>query len=280
MRVLLDGSGDHDVIPYTAEPVGGGEAEVLGFYGAPRVPGIGYSAIYSGQRFSLVVTDPESDDRQVACGDLLRPEADKFRVTGLALIQLAPAGSSDVHGVALLQRARLERELDVTPTRVQILLSDAAPASATGLADAYDGYIQGGTCDSPNDRVHVNLGERGNAGLAAPYLAQPSGGGEPVTLAYYGASGAAGFGLAAAYGGQAFSVVIVDRSGGDPAACGDILKPVVDGFTTTGLALVQLKPTGSAGVEGYALIQRVVMQRELDITPTRVRVVLFVPPVR
>ena len=42
--------------------------------------------------------------------------------------------------------------------------------------------------------------------------------------------------------------------------------------------MVQLKPVGSSGAPGYALVQRIGMQRELDVTPTRLRIVMFAPP--
>jgi hypothetical protein len=32
-------------------------------------------------------------------------------------------------------------------------------------------------------------------------------------------------------------------------------------------------------VQGYALIERIGLQRENDVTPTRVRIVLFAPPI-
>ena len=35
---------------------------------------------------------------------------------------------------------------------------------------------------------------------------------------------------------------------------------------------------GEAGVQGYAVMDRVGMQRELDVTPTFFRVLLFAPP--
>jgi hypothetical protein len=43
--------------------------------------------------------------------------------------------------------------------------------------------------------------------------------------------------------------------------------------------LVQLLPIGDSGVQGYALIERTGLQRELAVTPTRVRILLFAPPV-
>ncbi len=109
-------------------------------------------------------------------------------------------------------------------------------------------------------------------------VSQSASRGEPVTLAYYGADRAPGFGLAAAYTDQNFSLVITDVDTGDPVACGDILKPDADEFTEAGLALVALLPVGDSGVSGYALVERVALQRELDVTPTRVRVLLFAPP--
>jgi hypothetical protein len=98
------------------------------------------------------------------------------------------------------------------------------------------------------------------------------------TGGYYGAAGASGFGLAAAYTDQNFSLVITDIDSGDPVACGDILKPDADEFTQAGMALVELLPVGDSGVSGYALVERVALQRELDVTPTRMRVLLFAPP--
>lgn len=44
------------------------------------------------------------------------------------------------------------------------------------------------------------------------------------------------------------------------------------------MALVELLPVGDSGVSGYALVERVALQRELDVTPTRMRVLLFAPP--
>ena len=111
-----------------------------------------------------------------------------------------------------------------------------------------------------------------------PFQAVSAETGDPVTVAYYGSAGAPGFGLAAAYTDQDFSLVIADAESGEPAACGDILEPDADEFAEAGLALVQLLPTGDAGVQGYAVMDRVAMQRELDVTPTLFRVLLFAPP--
>ena len=41
---------------------------------------------------------------------------------------------------------------------------------------------------------------------------------------------------------------------------------------------MQIEPTGDDGVQGYAVVQRTAMQRELDVTPTFFRVLLFAPP--
>ena len=65
---------------------------------------------------------------------------------------------------------------------------------------------------------------------------------------------------------------------GEPAACGDILEPDAEEFEEAGLALVQVLPVGEAGVQGFAVMDRVEMQRELDVTPTVFRVLLFAPP--
>ena len=184
-----------------------------------------------------------------------------------------------VQGVAVIERAPLQRELDVTPTRVRVLLSSGGRGQhAAEPVAGFDGYIQGGTCESPGDRLRVQLKSRGDHDVE-PFLAEPDGSGEPVTVAYYGAPGAPGFGLAAAYTDQVFSLVVTDTESGDPVACGDILEPDDDDFADAGLALVQLLPVGDPGVQGFALIERIALQRELDVTPTRVRILLFAPPV-
>jgi len=276
LRVNLKSDGPHDVEPYVAKLEGADETVVLGYLGAPGAPGFGFSAIYTDQQFSLVISDTDSG-APVACGDILAPDDDTFGEAGLALVQILPVGGSGVEGVAEIQRAKLQRENDVTPTRVRIVLStgDSASAPAPQVA-GYDGYIQSGYCDTPSDRLRVNLKSRDDQDIS-PYLAK-SDSGEAVTVAYYGAPGAPGYGLAAAYTDQDFSVVIADLDGGDLVACGNILEPDDDKFTEAGLALVQLLPVDDSGVQGYAVIERIKLQRELDVTPTRVRTVLFAPP--
>jgi hypothetical protein len=272
VRVNLDGGGSHDVLPYHAE---GPDGDVLlGYFGSPELPGFGVPAIYTGQKFSLVVIDAAG--QQAACGDLLRPAADRYTDVGLVGVQLLPVGTSGVQGFAVLQRTRLQRELDVTPTRVRIVLStDTAVAAPAQPAAGYNGFVQSGTCAAPTGKVRVNLRSRARLDVN-PYRARPDSG-DPVTLGYVGSPGAPGFGLAASYTGTDFSLAIADPAGG-AVACGDILKPSEDRFVEAGVALVQLKPTGTSGAPGYAVIQRVPLQREVDVTPTRVWIVLFAPP--
>ncbi len=107
--VKFDSDGPHDVRPYVAlDPAG--EPVVLGYYGAPSVPGFGVGALYySDQPFSLVIADTDTGD-PVACGELLQPDADQHSEGGVAVVQLLPVGSGTVHGVAVLERAKLQRE--------------------------------------------------------------------------------------------------------------------------------------------------------------------------
>jgi hypothetical protein len=271
LRVNLSGGGEHDIEPYRAK---GPDGDVLlAYYGSPELPGFGLSVVYTDQRFSLVIVDTGGE--QVACGDILRPVADRFGSAGVAAVRLAPVADSGIQGVAVVQRTRLERELDVTPARVRVLLSpEGSPAPPAQLAEGYNGEFRGGTCAEPVGRMRVEL--RGLSDMdVVPYRATP-GSGDPVTLAYTGRPGAPGFGLAAAYTGVDFSLVITDP-GGATVSCGDVLEPSASEFIEAGLALVQLTPAGDSGVSGYALIQRVPLQRELDVTPTRVWVVLFAP---
>ncbi len=277
MRANLTSDGDHDIEPYLARTGNGDETVTLGYYGAPGVPGFGFSTIYTDFPFSLVITD--SGGSRVACGDLLQPDADKFAEAGVALVQLLPVGDSAVQGVAAIDRAPLQRELVITPTRVRVLLTSGGEVTtAPEPAAGFDGFIQGGTCESPGNRVRVQLRGRGDHDVE-PFLAQTRGSGEPVTVAYYGTSGAPGFGLAAAYTSQSFSLVVTDTETAAPVACGDILEPDDDDFVAAGMALVQLSPVGDAGAQGFAVIERIPLQRELDVTPTRVRIVLFAPPI-
>lgn len=275
LRVELDGFGDHDTEPYLARTGNGDETVVLGYYGSPRAPGFGFSAIYTGQPFSLVITASDNDE-PVACGDILRPNEDAFGRAGLAVVQLLPADGSTVQGFAVVDRGPLQRELDVTPTRVRVLLSTEGEVTAAEPVAGYDGHIQDGTCDTPGDALNVQLRSRGDHDVA-PFLARPDGAGEPVTVAYYGASPTPGFGLAAAYTDEQFSLVITE--GDDRVGCGDILQPGEEAFSEAGLALVELHPVGDTGVQGFAVIERIALQRESDVTPTRVRVLLFAPPV-
>ena len=126
VRVELDGLGDHD-IDLSGQDRDRDETAVLGYYGSPQAPGFGFSAIYT-DNFSLVIAD--EGGAVVACGDVLQPDAPAFGEVGLAVVQLLQMDDSGVEGAAVIQRARLERELDVIPTRVQILLgTDGGDAS-------------------------------------------------------------------------------------------------------------------------------------------------------
>jgi hypothetical protein len=266
---------EYDVEPYVA--VGAdGEPVTLGYQGAPGVPGFGVAAIYTDQQFSLVIADPGSDE-PVACGDILRPDADRFEEAGVAVVQLLPVGSSDVEGIAAIERTALQRELDITPSRVRIVLSTDPVSVPSEVAAGYEGYVQGGHCDSPAGKTRVELKSEDDFDVI-PFKALSAETGDPVTVASYGSAGAPGFGLATAYADQDFSLVIEDGESGEPAGCGDILEADSDEFVEAGVALVLIEPTGDDGVQGYAVVQRAGMQRELDVTPTFFRVLLFAPP--
>jgi hypothetical protein len=262
----------NDIEPYVA--VGrDGEPVDLGYYGASEVPGFSVALLYTDERFSMVVTDPDTDEA-VACGDLLQPENDRFGEVGVAVAQLLPIGSSDLQGVATLERTRMQRELDVTPTRARILLSDDAGSAAPATADGYEAFVQDGTCDEPGEDILLDMESEDDHDVA-PFEARSDASADPVTVAYYGAAGVPGFGLGAAYTDQDFSLIITEPGSDDPVSCGEILVPDDDQFEEAGLALVQLLPTGDDGPQGYALLDRRGMERELDVTPTLIRVVLF-----
>ncbi len=276
LHVKLKSDGPHDVAPYVASDQDG-KAVTLGYYGAPEVPGFGVAAIYTDQQFSMVITDTQTTD-PVACGDLLQPDADRYSEAGVAVVQLQPVGSSSVHGIATLERARMQREADVTPTRARIVLSTENVDVPAPTAEGFDGFIQSGSCSSPTTDAKVQLKSQG-AHDVKPFAAQVKGSDEPVTVAYYGAPGAPGFGFATTYTDQEFSLVISDTDSGDGMACGAILEPDDGKFTDAGLALVQLSPLDNSGVQGYALVDRAPLERELNVTPTRIKILLFAPPV-
>ena len=237
----------YDVEPYVA--VGAdGEDVTLGYNGSPGVPGFGLAAIYTDQAFSLVIADPDSDEA-VACGDILRPAADKFREAGVAVVQLLPVGSSDVGGIAAIQRTSLQRELDITPTRVRIVLSTEPVSIAGDVADGYEGYVRGGYCDAEPGEIRLELRSDDDNDVV-PFEARATDSGDAVTVASYGLAVAPGFSLAAAYADQDFSLVIEDPETGEPAGCGDILEAESDDFVEVGVALVQINPTGEDGGAG------------------------------
>ena len=74
------------------------------------------------------------------------------------MVQLLPVGSSDVEGVATLERATLQRELDITPTRVRIILIHGRRQRAGRSGQpGTRGIVQSGQCESPLDDVRVEL---------------------------------------------------------------------------------------------------------------------------
>ena len=203
----------HDVEPYVA--VGNdGEPVTLGYYGAPGVPGFGLAAIYTDQQFSMVIADADTDDA-VACGDILRPDADEFGEAGRLWCSCCPGRrSSERRPRARCHRAgnapaRAGRHADPRPHHPRHR-PVSAPADA---AAGYDGYVQGGRCESPAGDVHVDLKSRDDDHRRDALPRHSAETGEPVTLGYYGSAGAPGFGVAAAYTDQDFSLVIAGRVG-------------------------------------------------------------------
>jgi hypothetical protein len=276
VRINLKSERTHDVEPYEAKSGDSDDTVVLGYYGAPRLPGFGFSVIYTDQPFSLVIADDSGAPR--ACGDIWEPDADRFGEAGTAVVQLLPVDGGQLQGMAILQRTPLQRENDTVPTTVRILLAEGTEAITGAPADGYDGYVQLRRCDEPTEGVQLKLKSRG-AHDVRPYLAKPDGSDQATVIAYYGAAGAPGFGLAAVHTDRDFALVITDTDTGAPVACGDILEPEDDRFQKAGVALVRLSPSGTSTVQGFALVERIGLQRELDVTPTRVRVLLFAPPV-
>ena len=191
----LESDGDHDVEPYVAKTGDGDETVVLGYYGSPGVPGLRplgdlhRPAVLAGHHRHRrpAIRSPAATSSSRMPTSSARPEWPSCNS--------CRSGDSTVQGVAVIERTQLQRELDVTPTRVRILLSTGAEVTAPAEAAAgFDGYIQGGTCDVA-DRPAARAAEEPDDHDVTPYLATADGSGEPVTVAYYGAPGAPGFGL-------------------------------------------------------------------------------------
>ena len=106
-----------------------------------------------------------------------------------------------------------------------------------------------------------------------PYLAKTGTGDETVVLGYYGSPGVPGFGFSASTPTSSSRWSSPDADDGDPVACGDILEPDADRFGEAGVAVVQLLPVGSIRRARGGGHRTGAAQRELDVTPTRVRVI-------
>ena len=267
----------YDVEPYVA--IGeDGEAVTLGYYGAPGVPGFGLAAIYTDQQFSMVIADPDSDEA-VACGDILRPDADQFGEAGLAVVQLLPVGVERRRRArAPSSGPRLQRELDITPTQVRIILSTEPVSVPDDVAAGYEGYVRADTATSPSRRDPGRARERGRLrrhAVQGPLRRH----GRPRhrrLLRRRPAHLASVWPPPTPTRTSRWSSRMPRRASRPRAATSS--KPDADEFVEAGLALVQISPTGDDGVQGYAVVERVAMQRELDVTPTFVRVLLFAPP--
>ncbi len=124
----------------------------------------------------------------------------EFGEAGVAVVQLLPVGSSDVQGVAAIERAALQRELDITPTSVRIILSTDAGQRADRSGGGVRRVRPGRALRvAEHRRASGRAQEPGRAIDVTPFKAVSAETGDPVTVAYYGAPGAPGFGLAAAY---------------------------------------------------------------------------------
>ena len=263
----------------TSPSAADGEPVTLGYNGAPGVPGFGLAAIYTDQQFSLVIAEPGSDEA-VACGDILRPDADQFEEAGVAVVQLLPVGSSDVEGIAAIERASLQRELDITPTQVRIVLSTDPVSVPSDVAAGYEGYVQGGHCDSPDGRDPGRARERGRLRRHAV-----RGGlrrdGRPRHRRFLRIRRRTRLrsghclrrpGLLA--GDRGWRIGRAGRLRRHPrSGCGR-----VRGGGAGARADPAVDDAGEAGVQGYAVVQRTAMERELDVTPTLFKVLLFAPP--
>lgn len=141
-------------------------------------------------------------------------------------------------------------------------------------AAGFDGFIQSGTCDAPTDDLLITLESEEDFDIA-PYLAKAGDADSTITLAYYGAPEAPGFGYAAIFTDVDFSLVITAGGADDPVACGNLYEPDDDNFSEAGLAVVRLHQVSNSGIEGVAIVERSVVQRETDVITTRVRIMLL-----
>ena len=243
-----------------------------------RCPGFGVARIYTDQQFSLVITD--TDSRRA--GGLRRHPR-----TGCRPVRRGRRGGGATAAGRVERRPRAsrpssgpgsQRELDITPTRARILLSDRhRSAVPDDVAEGFDGYIQGGRATRRPDDLRAELKSDGDHDVA-PFARRV----RRIGRTGHGRLLRRGRGARLRPGRRLHRPGLLAghhrHRTATPVACGDILEPDDDEFAEAGLALVQLLPTGDDGVQGFALIDRRGMQRELDVTPTLVRIVLFAPP--
>ncbi len=164
LRVKLDSDGDHDVEPYLAKtrrPATRPSSSAT--TGRPACPGFGFSAIYTDQQFSLVITDTETGD-PVACGDILEPDADRFGEAGVAVVQLLPVGDSTVQGVAVIQRTQLRARARRDPDPGAHPAVDGRRGRRAGPSGGRVRRLHPGrdVRQSPSDRLRVQLKGRGD----------------------------------------------------------------------------------------------------------------------
>ena len=139
-------------------------------------------------------------------------------------------------------RTGARRDSDAGPDRA---VADTTSLRPPRGADAYDGYIHGGTCARRATGCTCPARDTGDhtSGRTSPAPRA----GEPVTRRRRRGP-RAGFRVR---GGARRSDLLgrPHRGGsGDAVACGDILAPDPDGLTDAGVALVHLQPIGDRGV--------------------------------
>ena len=94
------------------------------------------------------------------------------------------------------------------PTRARIMLStEAVGEPGETWRRGTRGSCRAGPCDAPRATTSCSTWRATTTTTSTPFEAVAHGSAEPVTVAYYGAAPVPGFGLAAAYTDQEFSVV-------------------------------------------------------------------------
>ena len=226
----------------------------------------------------MVITDPDSDDA-VACGDILRPDADRVRGSRRGRGAAAPGRVERRQGVAAIERARSSGSW----TSRRPGLGSSSPPSRSACRPkrqpATRGTSRAGGASRRPDDVRVELGERGRRYDVTPFQAVSA----ETGRARHGRLLRVGRRTRLRAGRRLHRAgLLAGHRGPRIGRAGRVRR-----HPRTGRRRVHRGRTGARAAPARPVTPGCrdtpswigwTMQRELDVTPTLVRIVLFAPP--